>query len=287
MAALATMMAMTANAQTRVGEMGEWGGILPGELTSNGVTLIQEGSLNDYYEFGNTDSIKYYNSSITTVASFAIPENPCEMYFMDYDILVLEEARYLFSQTLFNNDADWEYLKWYGTADTIWYEWGGYHIDTRVNRLAVMKYNGEELFSIYATEGWNLERYAIAIKWGGEYFLAVTEYQDTDEDYYGWRRVFYRIDRSSQKITRVEGNLPISAFPSVADRSQTITVELGEGTNASEVQVINTLGQVVKTVPVQAGQRKVQLRASDLNSGMHILGTRTREGKGACKIIVK
>ena len=76
-------------------------------------------------------------------------------------------------------------------------------------------------------------------------------------------------------------------FPSVADRSQTITVELGEGNNATEVQVVNSVGQVMKTVAVQPGQREVKLRASDLNSGMHIVGTRSRVGQGACKIIVK
>ena len=122
------------------------------------------------------------------------------------------------------------------------------------------------------------------VKWDGAYFLVTSE---CTEDYHHYYFTWYRIDRPTQSITRVEGEMPMNVFPSVADRSQTITVELGENTSATEVQVVNALGQVVKTVAVQPGQREVQLRASDLGHGTHIVGARSHNAQGACKIIVK
>ena len=113
--------------------------------------------------------------------------------------------------------------------------------------------------------------------------MVVTETNEEEE----YTTILYRIDRQTQGVSRIDGALPFKVRPTVADRNQTFTVELGDGNNATEVQVVNALGQVVKTIPVQAGQREVTFRASDLKGGMHIVGTRSQKGQGACKIIVK
>ena len=68
---------------------------------------------------------------------------------------------------------------------------------------------------------------------------------------------------------------------------QQITVELGEGNNAKEVTVVNSLGQVIKRVPMEEGQRQITIPAQELNSGLNVVNTRTQQGQGSCKIIVR
>ena len=98
-------------------------------------------------------------------------------------------------------------------------------------------------------------------------------------DYYAW----YRIDQQSQSVALVE-TTPMSVRPTVANRGQDITVELGDGTQASELEVVNALGQTVKRVPVQPGQREVRINTADLGHGMNLINSRKQ---GAVKIIVK
>lgn len=236
-------------------------------------------------------------------------QNICYSNYLDFDNNS-DMPSSVFTQTLFNNDSKFEYVVpryngaytyEYTKRENVWIdgywddvqnEWiDGYYdsVDvthrytrTKVEALDVKNEDGTVVNSIsLPADALSFDDDLAVIKLGGVYYLIVEAWQANSHKMY-----FYRLDHQSSSIQQV-AEIPINVFPSVADRSQTITVELGEGTNASEVQVINTLGQVVKTVPVQAGQRKVQLRASDLNSGMHIVGTRSHEGKGACKIIVK
>ena len=282
--ATAMILGMGVNAQTRVGVMPMvWDDLayLPAELSMSGTPLILHLDDGDDYTVYN-----YYTNTLSLAASFS-SENFSHLMNVGYNDLDNPTESYEwgclcpFSQTMFNNDADWEYLRWNGTADTIQdaYYWDViYHITS----FDVVKQNGTVLFSIAADNNLTID-YVLALKWGGEYFLVVTETNEEEE----YTTILYRIDRQTQGVSRIDGALPFKVRPTVADRNQTFTVELGDGNNATEVQVVNALGQVVKTIPVQAGQREVTFRASDLKGGMHIVGTRSQKGQGACKIIVK
>ena len=98
--------------------------------------------------------------------------------------------------------------------------------------------------------------------------------------------LIYRIDQTLG-LTKVDVNLPFSVFPTLADRSQQIIVELGEGNNAKEITVVNSLGQVVKRVLIEDGQREVTIPAHELGDGLNVINTRTVQGNGSCKIIVQ
>lgn len=283
--ATALILSMSIDAQTRVGVMPmEWDNVryLPSDLSISGTPL-----LSNEEETGDYTIYNYYTNTLSLAASFST-ENISHLMYCVYNDLDNPFDSYIewgcpcpFSQTLFNNDADWEYLRWNGTADTIREEYYWDVIYT-ITSFDVVKQNGTVLFTITADNNLTID-YVTALKWGEEYFLAVNEESDDDE----YITILYRIDRQTQGISRIDGELPFRVHPTVADRSQTFTVELGDGSNATEVQVVNTLGQVVKTIPVQAGQREVTFSARDLNGGMHIVGTRSKKGQGACKIIVK
>lgn len=288
MAALATVTVAAVNAQTRIGATDDLvQDYLPAELTSNGVALLSDYNYND-------DVIIFYDNNLTAT-EMQCPERGMWFRYFNLDNPVdvyVNSQAVLFSQALFNNDAEFEYIRYTATNErTESNEWETYTI-ADITKLEAVTMSGTVLFTIEAPENTNFGyvreneagRVINVLRWGGAFYLVVHEYNTVNEE---GKYAFYRINQQTQSIARVEGSLPISVFPSVANRSQTITVELAEDNNATEVQVVNNVGQVVKSIAVQPGQREVQLRAADLGSGMHIIGARSRKGQGACKIIVK
>lgn len=276
LAAIATILATTTMAQTEIGVGPKLSSFIPAEFTTdNQSKLISIEELSDDNE-GHVYVFKFYDYGFTMTHQLTILPRPY-YYIRGFNIIDLDdrgrEVGLTLTQTLFNNDENYEYV-------VVNRNYTGF-----VSEASIVSENGTTIWS-WQPSG-NNQGNIYFIKWNNLYYICTEEIsyydQETDIDTYTW----YRIDRQTQSISRVEGELPINVFPSVADRSQTITVELGEGNNATEVQVVNALGQVVKTVPIQAGQREVQLRANDLDGGMHIIGTRTHEGQGACKIIIK
>ena len=174
----------------------------------------------------------------------------------------------VFTQNLFNSDDNFEYL-WKGDD--------GLEIKTIVGNTL------QTIQTINADEGY---------QWVGSPTIA-----RIDDIYYlmlgagpSWdvlrEIVFYRIDQS-QGLTKIDMQLPISVFPTMPTREQQITVELSEKNNASEITVVNSLGQVVKRVPVEEGQRTVTIPANELGSGLNVVNTRNGKGQGSCKIIVR
>lgn len=253
LATVAMMTATAVNAQTIVGETPYMSPqrSIPAEFTSDNHTKA-------WVE--NNGTISIYRNDLTVVHQMTPPQGWTQQWReSDFDAQGADgTAKGLaITQTLFNNDEQYEFI-----------------VENNGN-FSIVSENGTTLWSITASSTY-------LIKWDNQYFIFARGGDDIDYTY-----TWYHIDRPTQSITRVEGDMPINVFPSVADRSQTITVELGEGNNATEIQVVNAVGQVVKTVPVQPGQREVQLRASDLQSGLHIVGARSQDAQGACKIIVK
>lgn len=171
-----------------------------------------------------------------------------------------------FTQNLFNSDDSYEYLSAFE------------------GELCVKSTNGTVLQTIYCEEGfsWEFSR-AILFKLDSNYFFGFSARDNING---GRKLLIYRVDQNTG-LTKVDTQLPISVFPTIADRSEQITVELGEGTNAKEITVVNSLGQVVKRVPVEEGQREITIPASDLGTGLNVVNTRSEQGQGSCKIIVK
>ena len=94
---------------------------------------------------------------------------------------------------------------------------------------------------------------------------------------------WYRIDRQTQRIDRVEG-LPFNVFPSVADRDSYITVQFEEGATATELQVVDAQGRTLQRIPVAQGQQEVKVSARNLQSGINFIGDCRH---GSAKIIVR
>lgn len=252
------------NAQTFVGTFS--GGLpafgIPGQFTNDG---------HSYFCAQNEDgSFTVYDNDFTTCIA------TIEGLDLDIDGIILSYANFseaavyentwpglILTQNLFNSDSDFEYIEKFET---------GWHIKST---------NGSIVQTINTDNGYIASGDVMIIKLDGFYYLALGEWYQQENTV-----LVYRIDQT-QGLTKVDVELPVSVFPSIANRSQQITVELGEGNNATEITVVNGLGQVIKRVPVEEGQRSITIPASGLGSGLNVINTRTQQGQGSCKIIVR
>ena len=255
------------NAQTYVGDIQsvEFGSI-PEEFTTSGHPYVV---FSNY--FGDEQyNLSIYQSDFTTHVT-DINLQRFGYYYVDFDNIATSTSLVL-TQNLFNSNEHFEYLEYEG----FYQDW--LYIITSIH---IKSTNGNTLNSFYPENGFRLTG-SIIFKLDNKYYLVIEEVNDNDEG----KNHLYLI-RQNQGLTEVKTELPISVYPSIANRSQQITVELGEGNNAREITVVNELGQVVKRVPVEEGQRDVTIPVRELNSGLNVVNSRTEQGQGSCKIIVQ
>ena len=205
---------------------------------------------------------------------------------------LIEKEGLLLTQTLFNTDAKFEFLqRQYGNEFVFTpSETSKYH-KTRLEGFNIVNEDQEVVNTIrcadnetfgYNNHG-NLEfLIPMIFSFDGNWYIACNV---TNTSGVNMLR-YYRIDRQFQKVEQV-ANVPFTVHPTVMDKGQEIIVELDEGTNAREIEVVNTLGQMVKRVPVTSGQREVHINSSDFSTGMNFVNTHTSEGHGTVKIIVR
>lgn len=174
------------------------------------------------------------------------------------------------SQSVFNNDDLWEFIVNAGEPSTN--EYGS----VIYKSFSVVQEDGNVLFTWSfdnneAPANSNFEEFSVHIaKWNSSFYLmfGITWTLNGEYDY---KTIVYRINQSSQNIERVEGDLPLRVFPTPASREQEITVELGDNSSATEIEVINTLGQTIQRIPVQPGQNEVKINTSKMGSGVHFV----------------
>lgn len=282
----------TAKAQTYIGNMSdELIGVVPSYFSSSGHPYL----LYYYENYDESEGISVYQSDFMTHltdVSFGDDEIE-EVEFIDLDIFT-SEIDILLTQNLFNDDDYFEYfanerevIMYY---DTMWY-WD-YDYDSlmyevyeyesyQITSISVKSTNGSTVWSYSPGNGKTCSFEAL-VKFDGNFYFIVRTYDDNGDRVY---RLY--LIRQSQGVAEVKTGFPMTAFPTLTTRDQQITVELGEGNNAREITVVNELGQVVKRVPVQEGQREVVIPARDLSTGLNVLSARTKQGKGSCKIIVR
>ena len=179
----------------------------------------------------------------------------------------------LLTQTLFNSDSYFEFMELQN------YESNHYRI------LSIKSSNGTIIQSIQADEGYFFadSRCAFIVKIENYIYLVLREMKADNETV---KHVFYLI-KKDQGLAKVDVDLPFSVFPTAPTRDQQITVELGEDIDAIEITIVNSLGQVIKSIPLEKGQREITIPASELGTGLNLINTRTQQGQGSCKIIVR
>ncbi len=311
--AAALVAALSANAQTFVISMEQSPSsilVIPDHFTSDGQgrLLFQEGDWEDplpeYRIFNNQlqlestltiecQTITYFNYWINADGSvydgdedgITMINKPLEPFYADVSNgrgSWASTSKLPLSQTLFNATSSYEYLMRVFSGTYSYLESNNTrHILSKCLTINIMGTDGNVHGTITSPDGYSFTpNLSYLLKMGNNVYIVFgVRSMTSGSDYYAW----YRIDQQSQSVALVE-TTPMSVRPTVANRGQDITVELGDGTQASELEVVNALGQTVKRVPVQPGQREVRINTADLGHGMNLISSRKQ---GAVKIIVK
>lgn len=243
---------------------------IPGIFTNNGHTHMVKATVVD----NQITNCTFYDNDFTTDflnydCDFDI--NDILLQFWDVTNLTTNmmgnsgSFLFVFTQNLFNSDNHYEYIEAFET---------GWNIKST---------NGSIVQTINAEEGFVGDHEGGIMKVDDIFYLILGE---KSTDYTEAKTLVYRIDQP-QGLTKIDMQLPISVFPTMPTREQQITVELGEDTNVNEITVVNSLGQVVKHLPLEEGQRTVTIPANELGSGLNVVNARNGQGQGSCKIIVR
>ncbi|MBR6629172.1 MAG: hypothetical protein IKL03_04350, partial [Bacteroidaceae bacterium] len=214
------------------------------------------------------------------------------------DFIVDSESSAAITQSLFNDDAKYEFLlpvmevfenssysDWSGTLTTEYrHEPIGYKIVSEEGALL-----HELIINTEKDKDMEIEAYVLTL--GDKNYFMVYSYRDTEDGYSDRITRFYEIKKDGsgiQKVREMRGGMNIR--PTVANRDEQITITLNdENSNvARELVVTGVNGQLVGRRDIPAGENSVQIPASMLRSGMYNF---TLQQKGQVvdngKVIVK
>lgn len=252
---------------------GTYLGSIPGLFTANGHPYL--------VAVAGIGSLCVLDCELNMIANVDNEDRILEAYYMDADATSIAVSDFhntldhglLLTQTLFNSDDYFEFIEMQG------YESYHYHL------LNIKSSNGTIIQSISADEGYFFSdsRCAFIVKIENYIYLVLRESKNNSGT---TKHVFYLI-KKDHGLTEVDLELPISVFPTAPTRDQQITVELGENIDAIEITIINSLGQVIRRMPLENGQREITISASELAPGLNLLNTRTQQGQSSCKVIVR
>lgn len=221
------------------------------------------------------------------------------------------------SQILFNQDADIEYLvpvvsttteiegpwqtEYYDETTGQWRETLYRDVKTKVEATGfnIIKAGGAVAGTITLPTGYTVPAveddgvvvFAVAIaKFLNSYYIVVpATNEDADNEMDEVKVFVYSVTPGSgvQSINLVSEELPINIFPTMVNQGNDITVDLGDNSNARQIQVIDQTGRVVKTMPVQAGQRQVKVNTGNINPGVNFINALCGKQSSSYKVIVR
>lgn len=216
--------------------------------------------------------------------TYTYTEIPDYFYYLDYDSNIGFDERMTVSQTLFNDDAKWEYLfpKLGPVEKSVgdWWEYGENENGVILRRNAhesqptigydIINEDGEVVASL---EGKSFDNYIYKI--GGNIYMKF--YYDGDD-------VFYRYDPISTSIKEVSRSATKKASVKVNGRS--ITVE-ADGKEVDEAVLFDMGGRRVATSG-RRGAGNITLYAADTTHGVYNVALK-KKGRivGAQKIVLK
>ena len=217
-------------------------------------------------------------------------------YLTDYDEYSGPGEGFFISQTLFNTDEKYEYIRYEydDNAVEVVYESdrdGDGITDYRTDQLGGKRIG----FSIVQEDGTVLQTiktkndpiYLWILKFNGKLYLVAQEKAgQTSNGGDILTHSIYRIDQQANSIKQVDMDIDaIKLFPRVANRNEQVTVDLES--DAREIQVVNAAGQTMKRIPVSVGQRQVTFNTHGLNSGVNVVRATGRNQQASSKFIVK
>ncbi len=243
---------------------------LKGIFLLNGTTLkVQNMNFSRTGEWEITDESEYTNEYYLDAI--------WDSYDLDNDDNREQGLPLLVTQTLFNTDAKYEYLrrKYVEThsiedeADTD----GDGIIDTRYVRdefkcvgIEVVSEDGNVLtsFDVGSVNSQDL------FLWGGKRYINIEVSSDSSDDYSSYY-AFYEINPTGNSVTRVSAENFMHILPVMTRKNTTVTVELGEESakNGGSLVITSMNGRTVYQQMVAPGETSVQVPLRRLSSGAY------------------
>jgi hypothetical protein len=208
---------------------------------------------------------------------------PCIMRIYTSDNLYSEtpsgNALYV-TQTLFNDDAKYEYLM--AVVDQ----------DRSCRSLKVKSEDGNTLSTIQFPDGYKLysisENDVALIELNGKNYIIIKVEARLGGDSYDYYNLVYKIDASTSSVKQVGAPIKVKVSPTIVERGEMINVALPEiGANTGVINVVSTAGAVVFNQKVEAGTSQASIDTSSLQRGLYIVTIDNGKTRESTKIIIR
>lgn len=258
---------------------------IPSEFSADGKAQL-------YYENNNDDGSCEFvilDRSFQESKTISVDSNDLiRPIYSNPDILSDYDAHLYLSQTLFNSDRNYEYIRPILTQLNGYYITSGFKI-VNDEGLTLQTVNVPQDVLEFCSESGNVYDSFDIWNLNGEYFMFL-EYMSHSMYDYETRTIVYKINRSDSGssvayIRSLESRMTVS--PQVARRNFPVTVTLDENVNYSNVQLIDESGRVVMSTSVN-GQTSIQIGTSGLRKGVYIVrAVGDTVSQETCKIIIR
>lgn len=265
----ALMMAGAVNAQVLTVPAGgyweydfeETWGVLPARFSADNKSKIVS---SDISENGEIVWINVYNNSFKLEHTVEIKaqkrneeynnyfESIWDVVNLDGNGLTLDDCPIHITQTLFNNDDKYEYLRYK-------YDSSG----DEVIGIDVVSEDGNIITTFNGLEDTEL------LIWNDKYYLTGETAWDEETKTGGY--AFYEINSNGSGITRASSEAFMHILPAMPRKNTTVTVELGEESakNGGQLMITDMKGRTVYTTPVAPNETSVQVPLRRMASGVY------------------
>ena len=254
----------------------------------------------DYSSDEYNDFINVYNDELQQVRRFQI-NGLSNIYYCDTNnaswISSINEL--VVTQTLFNNDEEYEYLRylteeketeeyyehpiWDDSTSTII----GWEIDTITATttydigVEIVNESGSVLQSLYF-ETPRINETCNLVKINDKFYFIVMGddwAEPANPEWYAFT------PGSGTGLKKVQAPAGLSVMPSLAKRHQSITIETDDESKNREVNIVDASGKSVWKQIIPAGQKSIRVNAAKLSKGLNVVNVDGEKEKSV-KVIV-
>lgn len=263
------------------------------------VTVTFNGGI-EYGEWVETSTDKYESAQYEGIGFLNYDSDP------SYPLAIGDGV--CLTQTLFNSDDKYEYLYFphelseeYDAGHYVTPDYNNYPSGTYPEHKTFYQHPLYKSFNVMSEDGTILQTVTFPNGFEMIEYISAQIIQISDERYIlcqgkmndNATLLIYKLNRSSvgASVEQVCAPIKVSAFPSIANRSQTITIQLsGENADNSQtnLQVIDMQGKVLNQQTIPAGQTSTTIPANRLSNGMNLIKiTQGSKNISTEKVIVK
>ncbi len=251
---------------------------IPAVFTTNGKG--QAYVVNEEFGYsGGSVEINIYDETFTKIRTFSVPSETEGFDFENYNTGADFLYYVHFTQTLFNDDDEYEYLVPIKRPVTT--DWG---TDYEIVGYRILSTNGEELSCIEFGDGLYQGGGNKILHIGDNYFLKF-RLNHSDGDSF---LAIYAIDKAATGVKQVLKKKVLSITPTIVNSSEKVNINVEGMARERVISVVSTNGGLAKQIAIPAGQSSVSLDTTGMSPGMYIVnvfdGKREYE---SCKMIVR